>query len=293
MDSTGSTDSAHAAIERRAELSQFLRTRRARLRPADVGLVSYGQRRVPGLRREELAQLAGVSVEYYVRLEQGRNPHVSDSVLEAVGRALRLDAAEQDHLRNLARPDRARPAARARSTSLAPEPVRPALQRLIDAQPGPAYLCGPLTEVVAWNAQAVAVFGDFGQLPDEQRNFAYLIFLDEAYRALFADSWQEKAESTVGLLRVSVGRHPDDPALASLIGTLAMKSEEFGALWAQQDVHEKAAGQYALRHPVVGPLDLDFEILHLPEAERVLVSYLPTPGTDAAENLGLLASWTG
>ncbi|MFI7010612.1 helix-turn-helix transcriptional regulator [Streptomyces sp. NPDC050145] len=279
-------------VERRTELSQFLRTRRARLRPADVGLVSYGQRRVPGLRREELAQLAGVSVEYYVRLEQGRNPHVSDSVLESVGRALRLDPAEQEHLRNLARPDRARPATR---TAAAPrhEPVRPGLRRLLDALPGPAYLCGPLTEVVAWNAQAAAVFGDFDRLPEEQRTFAHLVFLDETYRSLLAGSLQAKAEATVGFLRVSVGRYPDDPALASLIGTLAMKSEEFGTLWARQDVHEKGAGRYALRHPVVGPLDLDFEILHLPDTGQVLVTYLPAPGTDAAENLGLLASWTG
>ncbi|MEV5611658.1 helix-turn-helix transcriptional regulator [Streptomyces sp. NPDC052225] len=281
-----------ASVDRRAELSQFLRSRRARLQPADVGLVPYGPRRVPGLRREELAQLAGVSVEYYVRLEQGRNPHVSDAVLASVGRALRLDDAEQSHLRNLARPDRARPAARDRALPR-PEPVRPALQRLIDAQPGPAYLTGPLTEVVAWNRQAAAVFGDFGQLPERQRTFAHLVFLDDAYRALFADSRQAKAESTVAFLRVGVGRHPDDPALASLIGTLAMKSEEFGALWARQDVRDKEAGRYALRHPVVGALDLDFEILHLPDAGQVLVSYLPAPGTDAAENLALLASWTG
>ncbi|MCQ4210728.1 helix-turn-helix transcriptional regulator [Streptomyces longispororuber] len=281
-----------STVERRTELSQFLRSRRARLRPDDVGLVSYGTRRVPGLRREELAQLAGVSVEYYVRLEQGRNPHVSDVVLESVGRALRLDPAEQDHLRNLARPDRARPTARSRALPRTGA-VRPGLRRLIDAQPGPAYLCGPRTEVVAWNARAAAVFGDFARLPDEQRNFAYLVFLDEAYRELFADSLRDKAEATVGFLRVSVGRHPDDPSLASLIGTLAMKSEEFGTLWARQDVHDKGPGRYTLKHPVVGPLALDFEILHLPDAEQVLVGYLPAPGTPAEENLALLASWTG
>ncbi|MFI0241289.1 helix-turn-helix transcriptional regulator [Streptomyces sp. NPDC016845] len=281
-----------ATVERRTELSQFLRSRRARLRPADVGLVAYGQRRVPGLRREELAQLAGVSVEYYVRLEQGRNPHVSDTVLEAVGRALRLDPAEQDHLRNLARPDRARPIAQAHAAPR-PAPVRPGLRRLLDSQAGPAYLCGPRTEVLAWNAQAAAVFGDFGQLPDDRRTFASLVFLDDAYRDLFADSWQEKAESTVAFLRAGVGRYPDDPALATLLGTLAMKSEEFGALWARQDVGDKGPGRYGLRHPVVGRLDLDFEILHLPDAGQVMVSYLPAPGTDAAANLGLLASWTG
>ncbi|MBO1335973.1 helix-turn-helix transcriptional regulator [Streptomyces sp. VRA16 Mangrove soil] len=281
-----------SAVERRSELRQFLRSRRARLQPADVGLVSYGPRRVPGLRREELAQLAGVSVEYYVRLEQGRNPHVSDGVLDAVGRALRLDAAEQDHLRSLARPDRARPTAAAREVPR-PGPVRPALQRLLDGQPGPAYVTGPRTDVVAWNAQAAAVFGDFGELPPQQRNFAYLTFLDETYRALFADSWQAKAESTVAFLRVGVGRHPDDADLASLLGLLTMKSPEFAALWARQDVRDKSAGRYLLRHAVVGPLDLDFEILHLPEAGQVLVSYVPVPDTEAGQNLALLASWTG
>jgi transcriptional regulator with XRE-family HTH domain len=277
------------AGERRTELSEFLRSRRARLQPADVGLTSYGRRRVPGLRREELAQLAGVSVEYYVRLEQGRNPHVSDGVLEAVGRVLRLDAAEQEHLRNLARPDRARPRV-TRASHV--DAVRPSLRRMIDAQPGPAYVCGHLTQVLAWNRLAVAVFGDFGALPPQRRTFAHLVFLDRGYRELFADSWQDKAEATVAFLRVGVGRHQDDPALAGLIGTLAMKSEEFRVLWARQDVRDKGPGRYALRHPVVGALDLDFEVLHTPEQGQVLVSYLPAPDTAAAETLGLLASWT-
>ncbi|MFF4019870.1 helix-turn-helix domain-containing protein [Streptomyces sp. NPDC001843] len=272
--------------ERRTELSQFLRSRRARLTPADVGLTAYGPRRVPGLRREELAQLAGVSVEYYVRLEQGRNPHVSDGVLEAVGRALRLDVAELGHLRNLARPDRARPGA-----APASDAVRPSLRRLVDAQPGPAYVCGHLTQVLAWNPLAAAAFGDFGELPSEQRTFAHLVFLDPDYRALFAESWQAKAEATVAFLRVSVGRYQDDPALASLIGTLAMRSEQFGALWARQDVRDKGPGRYTLSHPLVGPLALDFEVLHIPEHGQVLVSYLPAPDSGADEALGLVASW--
>ncbi|MEV5875566.1 helix-turn-helix transcriptional regulator [Streptomyces sp. NPDC052101] len=272
--------------ERRTELSQFLKARRARLTPADVGLAAYGPRRVPGLRREELAQLAGVSVEYYVRLEQGRNPHVSDSVLEAVGRALRLDPAERTHLRNLARPDRALPDAAPACAA-----VRPSLRRLIDAQPGPAYVCGHLTQVLAWNPLAAAVFGDFADVPEDRRTFAHLIFLDPPYRDLFADSWRAKAEATVAFLRVSVGRYPDDPALASLIGTLAMKSEEFAALWARQDVADKGPGRYTLCHPLVGPLALDFEVLHTPEPGQVLVSYLPAPEPGAAEALGLVGSW--
>ncbi|MEU5079414.1 MULTISPECIES: helix-turn-helix transcriptional regulator [Streptomyces] len=272
--------------ERRTELSQFLRSRRARLTPADVGLTTYGPRRVPGLRREELAQLAGVSVEYYVRLEQGRNPHVSDGVLDAVGRALRLDADERAYLRGLARPDRARPDA-----APAAEAVRPALRRLVDAQPGPAYVCGHLTQVLAWNPLAAAVFGDFGDLPPERRTFAHLVFLDERYRALLGDSLPAKAEATVAFLRMGVGRYPDDPALASLIGTLAMKSEEFAALWARQDVRDKGPGRHTLRHPLVGALALDFEVLHTSEPGQVLVSYLPAPGTGAEEALGLVGSW--
>jgi transcriptional regulator with XRE-family HTH domain len=272
--------------ERRTELSQFLRSRRARLTPADVGLTAYGPRRVPGLRREELAQLAGVSVEYYVRLEQGRNPHVSDGVLEAVGRALRLDPAERTHLRNLARPDRALP-----DTAPARTAIRPSLRRLLDAQPGPAYVCGHLTQVLSWNALAAAVFGDFGDVPGQRRTFAHLIFLEPRYRALFADSWGPKAEATVAFLRVSVGRYPDDPELAALIGTLAMKSEEFAALWARQDVADKGPGRYTLCHPLVGPLTLDFEVLRTPEPGQVLVSYLPAPVPGAAEALGLVGSW--
>ncbi len=272
--------------ERRSELSQFLRSRRARLTPADVGLTAYGPRRVPGLRREELAQLAGVSVEYYVRLEQGRNPHVSDAVLDAVGRALRLDADERAYLRSLARPDRARPDA-----TPAAEAVRPALRRLVDAQPGPAYVCGHLTQVLAWNPLAAAVFGDFADLPPERRTFAHLVFFDERCRALLGDSLRAKAEATVAFLRMSVGRYPDDPALASLIGTLAMKSEEFAVLWARQDVRDKGPGRYVLRHPLVGPLALDFEVLHTPEPGQVLVSYLPAPGTGADEALALVGSW--
>ncbi|MFI0189957.1 helix-turn-helix transcriptional regulator [Streptomyces sp. NPDC017082] len=272
--------------ERRTQIGQFLRSRRARITPADVGLTAYGPRRVPGLRREELAQLAGVSVEYYVRLEQGRNPHVSDGVLDAVGRALRLDADERAYLRALARPDRARPdAAPATGT------VRPALRRLVDAQSGPAYVCGHLTQVLAWNPLAAAVFGDFGAVPAGQRTFAHLVFLDDRYRALLGDSLQAKAEATVAFLRVSVGRYPDDSALASLIGTLAMKSAEFAALWARQDVRDKGPGRYTLRHPLVGPLVLDFEVLHTPEPGQVLVTYLPAPETGAGEALGLVGSW--
>jgi transcriptional regulator with XRE-family HTH domain len=280
-------------MDARLELREFLRSRRARLQPADVGLTSHGRRRVPGLRREELARLAGVSVEYYVRLEQGRNPHVSDAVLDAVGRALRLDAGEQEHLRNLARPDRPPRRGRRSPATKRPGEVRPALRRLLDAQPGPAYLVDRRTRVLAWNGLAAVVFGDFGELPPGDRNFAHLIFLDVDYRTLFGRSWQAKAENTVAYLRVGAGRHPDDPELASLIGRLAMKSGDFRTLWARQDVRDKGPGRYELRHPVVGELPLDFEILHTAgDEEQVLVSYLPAPKTGADDSLRLLTSWS-
>ncbi|MFC8245003.1 helix-turn-helix domain-containing protein [Streptomyces chartreusis] len=277
-----------AGLDPRAELSEFLRTRRARLKPEDVGLPDYGRhRRVPGLRREELAQLAGVSVAYYTRLEQGNGRNVSAEVLDAIARALRLSDAEHAHLTHLAKPKRhkKKPAART-------EQVRPALRQLLDTIDGvPAYITGRRSDIVAWNGMAAAVFGDWSELPAQERNWARLVFLRPEYRELFME-WDQKAYDIVAFLRMDAGCHPDDPRLSALVGELSVKSEEFRRLWAIHDVKEKSYGVKRLRHPLVGELTLNFESFRLTDGtEQTLITYHPEPGSPSAEALRLLASW--
>ncbi|MFF6976670.1 helix-turn-helix domain-containing protein [Streptomyces sp. NPDC008343] len=277
-----------AGLDRRAELSEFLRTRRARLKPEDVGLPDYGRhRRVPGLRREELAQLAGVSVAYYTRLEQGNGRNVSAEVLDAIARALRLSDAEHSHLTHLAKPKqhKKKPAART-------EQVRPALRQLLDSIAGvPAYISGRRSDILAWNRMAAAVFGDWSELPAQERNWARLVFLKPEYRDLFVE-WDQKASDMVAFLRMDAGCHSDDPRLSALVGELSLKSEEFRRLWANHDVKEKSYGVKRLRHPLVGELALNFESFRLSDGtEQVLITYHAEPGSASAEALRLLASW--
>ncbi|MFE6871306.1 helix-turn-helix domain-containing protein [Kitasatospora sp. NPDC057692] len=278
-------------MDQRTELSDFLRSRRARLRPSDVGLPDYGgRRRVPGLRREELAQLAGVSTAYYVRLEQGHGENVSAAVLDAIARALRLDPAEHDHLRRIAKPARRGPG---RARAARAQRVRPELQQLLDAMEGiPAYVLGRRLDVIAWNRLGNALIGDVAALPPEQRNLAWQVFLDGSARELYLD-WEGKATDLVGMLRVEAGRDPDDPRLASLIGELCVKSEDFRRLWAAHDIRDKGHGVKELHHPVVGPLTLRYETFRpAGDADQVLVAYHADPGSPSAESLRLLASWT-
>ncbi|MGN6128300.1 MAG: helix-turn-helix transcriptional regulator, partial [Humibacter sp.] len=210
-------------LDAKVELSEFLRTRRARLKPDDVGVQSYGRRRrVPGLRREELAQLAGVSVTYYTRLEQGNASNVSAEVLEAIARALRLSESERAHLFHLAKPQ---PTSRRRSAPKQ-QRVRPGLAQMLDLMAGvPAYIWGRRTDILAWNQAAGAVFGSFMERPAQQRNWARIVFLDPDARDFFAD-WNTKAFEVVGQLRLDAGMHGDDPLLASLIGELSMASAD-------------------------------------------------------------------
>jgi transcriptional regulator with XRE-family HTH domain len=284
----GSADGPGAGLDRRAELSEFLRTRRARLKPEDVGLPDYGRhRRVPGLRREELAQLAGVSVAYYTRLEQGNGRNVSAEVLDSIARALRLNDAEHSHLIHLAKPkqNKKRSAARAQQ-------VRGALGQLLDSMDGvPAYVVGRRSDVLAWNRMAAALFGDWGELPERERNWARMVFLKPEYRDLFVD-WEQKASDVVGYLRLDAGCHPDDPRLSALVGELSVKSGDFRRLWARHDVKEKAHGVKLLRHPLVGELTLSFETFRLgDDPEQSLVTYHAEPGSPSADALRLLASW--
>ena len=278
---------AGRGLDPRAELSEFLRTRRARLKPQDVGLAEYGRhRRVPGLRREELAQLAGVSVAYYTRLEQGNGRNVSAEVLDSIARALRLTDAEHAHLTHLAKPrQHKKPAARAQQ-------VRPALRQLLDCLEGvPAYVTGRRSDILAWNRMAAALFGDWAELPAQERNWARLVFLRPQYRELFVE-WDRKASDIVSHLRMDAGCHPDDPRLSGLVGELSVKSEEFRRLWAMHDVKEKSYGVKRLRHPLVGELTLSFESFRLADdAEQALITYHAEPGSPSAEALRLLASW--
>ncbi|MEV5435657.1 helix-turn-helix transcriptional regulator [Streptomyces sp. NPDC052682] len=277
-----------AGLDRRAELSEFLRTRRARLKPGDVGLPDFARhRRVPGLRREELAQLAGVSVAYYTRLEQGNGRNVSAEVLDSIARALRLTDAEHAHLVHLAKPKqhKKKPVARTQQ-------VRPALRHLLDAMDGvPAYVVGRRSDILAWNRMAAALFGDWARLPAQERNWARLVFLNPEYRDLYLD-WEKKAADMVAYLRMDAGCRPDDPRLSALVGELSVKSEEFRRLWAAHDVKEKSYGVKRMRHPLVGELTLSFETFRLADdGEQALVTYHAEPGSASAEALRLLASW--
>lgn len=278
---------AAGALDRRAELSEFLRTRRARLKPEDVGLPDFARRRrVPGLRREELAQLAGVSVAYYTRLEQGNGRNVSAEVLDSIARALRLTDAEHAHLTHLAKPKQHKKKSAART-----QQPRASLRHLLDAMDVPAYIGGRRSDILAWNRMAAALFGDWAELPPAERNWARLVFLRPDYRELFVD-WEQKAIDMVSYLRMDAGCHPDDPKLSALVGELSVKSEEFRRLWATHDVKEKGYGVKRMHHPLVGDLSLSYESFRLTEdGEQTLITYHAEPGSPSAEALRLLASW--
>jgi len=268
------------------ELGEFLRSRRAKVHPDELGLPAvYGRRRVAGLRREELAQAAGVSVDYYVRLEQGRGRNVSDAVLDAIARVLRLSNDEHTHLHRLAKPVRAQSPASRR--------VRPGLARLLDSLTDvPAFVLGRRMDVLAWNRLAAALIADFDALPPYWRNMPRLALLDEATRKLYPD-WERVANETATYLRLDAARYPDDPELAALIGELSIKSPDFRRWWAAHDVREKTFGDKRMVHPVVGELTVAYETLRLVgEPDQCLVTYTVEPGSPSEQALRLLASWT-
>uniref|UniRef100_A0AAU2VLN5 Helix-turn-helix transcriptional regulator n=1 Tax=Streptomyces sp. NBC_00008 TaxID=2903610 RepID=A0AAU2VLN5_9ACTN len=276
-------------MDQRAELSEFLRIRRARLKPEDVGLPHVGRaRRVPGLRREELAQLAGVSVAYYTRLEQGNSGNVSGEVLDAIARALRLSDTEHAHLTHLANPK----TKKKRAAAARPQRLRAELQYLIDAMDSvPAYVVGRRMEILASNRMARALLGDETTLPPEERNMARIVFLDPNSRELYVD-WECKAVELVSALRLCAGCWPDDPLLSALVGELSVKSEEFRTLWAAHTVQEKGYGTKRLHHPLVGDLTLSYETLKLPaDQDMSLVTFHAAPGSPSEESMRLLGSW--
>jgi len=275
-------------MDARTEIREFLVSRRARLKPPDVGLPDYGARRVPGLRREEVAILAGVSVPYYARLERGDVAGVSDSVLDALARALRFDEAERGHLFDLARavqplapPPRRRPAKHG---------IRPWLQQILDAITGvPAILSNDRQDFLAANALGRALYVDMfdGQ---ERPNSARFIFLDPCSRDLYPD-WDSVARDVVAALRSAAGRRPDDRALTDLVGELSTRSEEFRQYWARHDVRSHVSGVKRLHHPQVGDMELRYHGLQVVfDTDLTIYAYTAEPGTRSAEALALLGT---
>ncbi|MGD3110092.1 helix-turn-helix transcriptional regulator [Streptomyces sp. YGL11-2] len=279
------------------EISSFLKARRAALDPAELGLPGgHNRRRVRGLRREEVAQLAGISVDYYTRIEQGRAPAISDSVLDAIARALRLSGGEVTYLRNVAAPRR-----RGAEAVCAPSPggprqtVRPEIQQLLDAMDTvvPAMVMGRGLDILAWNALGGRVAFDLAPLTPDRRNAALLVFLDPAARQLHPE-WEKKAEEVVGNLRADSGRHPDDPRICEVVGELLDRSPEFRRLWEAQGVRECLRGTKRIVHPEVGELTVTFESMRLgTDPDQAMVTYTAPRGSVTERRLRELADRVG
>jgi transcriptional regulator with XRE-family HTH domain len=275
------------------ELGAFLRARRARVAPEDVGLSGGRRRRVRGLRREELAQLAGISVDYYVRLEQGRSTQPSAEVLDSLGRALGLDGTERDHLGALAR-GRGRGRGRGEAGGPRPGRVSPPLRRILDGMPElPAVVMDYRLDVVGWNALGSELFGRVAERSGPERNHARYLFLDPASREDFPD-WAERAREVAAVLRHAIGRHPGDPLLRALVAELTAGHPDFGRLWAAGEVLLCGSGTRRFRHPDVGELVLDYETLCLPvsdgELGEQMYVYTPREGSGTQAALRTLAA---
>ena len=281
------------AADVRREARQFLTTRRARTTPDQVGLPTTGSRRVPGLRRSEVAAVAGVSVEYYARLERGEIAGASSAVLESLARALRLDETERAHLYDLARaadgiPTSGRPRRRTPIKGASRLSLQWTLQAITDAV---AFVRDPRQNLLATNALGRAfyspVIGDGGRTP----NLARFQFLDPAARDFYPD-WDLFAQMCVGIMRSEAGRDPHDRGLQDLVGELSTRSDTFRRLWADHNVRSHGAGTKRFHHPVVGELTLAYEELAITaEPGLVLMVYTAEPGSPSAEQLRLLASW--
>ncbi|MEU5931648.1 helix-turn-helix transcriptional regulator [Micromonospora sp. NPDC047187] len=273
----------------RGQLGDFLQARRSQLRPEDTGVPTYGERRrVRGLRREELALLAGVSVSYYTRLEQGQAVNASPEVLDALARALRLDDAERRHLGELAAGTRRRPAVR----RPAPERVSPAVRQLLATLGDvPVVVLGRRADVLAWNTAGHALFAghlnpEIPQRPNQYPNMARLVFLDAHTRDLYAD-WPAKARAVVATLRMASGQHPDDPLMAALVGELTMRSPQFAAMWADHRVKVGGDTVYRMCHPLVGAMDVTQQTLRIEDGQTVVVA-TTEPGSASHAAMTLL-----
>jgi transcriptional regulator with XRE-family HTH domain len=276
-------------VNTKSEIRDFLTSRRARITPEDAGLKVFGPRRVPGLRREEVATLAGVSVDYYNRMERGNLAGASDSVLDALADALRLDEAERAHLRDLARASQPSSRSRRRPPT---QSIRPSVQWMLDSMTASAALAenGRLDALGAnrlGRALYPAVFGE----GSHSGNWARFIFFNPEARSFYAD-WDRAARESVAILRSEAGRSPHDRDLSDLVGELATQSEEFRGLWAAHNVRLHTKGVKRFNHPIVGELELSFNRLEVAaDPGLMIVAYTAEPGSRSAEAFALLASW--
>jgi transcriptional regulator with XRE-family HTH domain len=275
-------------VEEANPIGEYLRARRRLVRPQDVGLSGAGRRRVPGLRREEVAMLAGVSIDYLIRLEQGRDRNPSTQVLDALSRALQLDADAAAYLRSLAAPPPPPPPRRRAARRV--ESVPAGMQQLLDAwTTTPAYVQGRYLDVLAANRLA-------GALAPYYRpgfNLLRVVFLDERFRDGFED-WEATTQGVVAALRARVGADLRDPALTELVGELSLRSDRFRRLWARHDARVKRRGSTSVAHPLVGRLELAFEKLPVADTDgQILVVYHAAPGGRSAARLALLAALAG
>ena len=274
----------------RDEIQTFLTTRRARITPEAAGLPAYGgeRRRVPGLRRDEVALLAGISSQYYTKLERGNATGISDGVIDGIARALQLDEAERTHLVDLIRA-----AGTTRPPRRAPTPhVRPTVQRVIDSMIGtPALILSARLDIVTANQLGFALFAPVFVDPVRPANNARFVFLDP-HATDFFRAWDKAADDTVALLRAEAGRHPYDRRLSDLIGELSTRSADFRSRWAAHDVQIHTTGVKLLHHPVVGDLDLPYESFPLStDLSQSLLTYTAEPGSPTQDALTLLAGW--
>ncbi|PZU33644.1 MAG: transcriptional regulator [Actinomyces sp.] len=286
-----------APADARTEIKDFLTTRRAKVTPQMAGLpVVGGNRRVPGLRREEVAMLAGVSVDYYTRLERGRAAGASEEVLDALASALLLDDAERQHLFDLARSVSSTGRARRRRPRAGRAALRPGVQWLLDSMTVPALVADSLSTYVASNLMARALYSPMFLDPAPQAtgrevNMARFVFLDPRSRDFFPN-WDSGAEDLVAMLRLAAGAGPTDPRLTALVGELSTRSREFSRLWARHDVRYVCRGEKVIRHPVVGELRLAYEPMPLTTAPGMrMTAYAVEPGSPSQDALQLLASW--
>jgi transcriptional regulator with XRE-family HTH domain len=277
-------------MDNRAAIREFLASRRARITPEQAGLPAYGgNRRVKGLRREEVAMLAGMSIDYYVRLERGNLAGASDTVLEGLARALQLDDAERAHLFDLARAAEPTPA---RSRKSAPATVPASVQLVLDAvEDAPAWVRNARHDMLAANRMARALHAPLLADPRRPANTARFVYLDPASHDFFQD-WERAADDIAAMLRSEAGRNPHDKLLIELIGELSTRSEDFRTRWAAHNVRFHRTGLKKFHHPVVGDLDLTFEAMEFPAHPGLtLLVYVAPAGTPTADSLKLLASW--
>lgn len=274
------------------EVREFLTTRRARITPQQAGLPDFNlRRRVPGLRREEVALLAGMSVEYYIRLERGNVKGASEAVLESLVRALQLDDAERNHLYDLVRAANEGAAPRARRAPRS-RPVNDTLQQLLDAMKDvPAFVQNGRLDVLAANTLGKALFGQLFEQVQQPPNFARYVFLDPRAEDFYRH-WNTTATQTVALLRAEAGRSPHSRRLSDLVGELSTRSQPFRTLWAAHDVREHSTGIKNLVHPVVGAVDINYEAMQLSSDRGLqLIAYSAPVGSPAADAMKVLSSW--